>query len=137
MKEETMELMERELVDRLERIGTMDAGSGERLTLHRESMDLAEKIIAAEHEAYEYFDKEDKRAIERQKIETNALIEEAKADVNWKRFVLEAGKVVVPVVVAVLGHIAYDKYQTRVMEYEKEGTIRTTAGRGLRLPNIL
>lgn len=137
MKEQTMELLERKLVERLEGVDTMAYDSKERSILHRESMDLVDKIVAAEHEAYEYFDKEDKRAIERQKIETNVEIEKTKADVNWKRFVLEAGKVVVPVVVAVLGHIAYDKYQARVMEYEKDGTIRTTAGRGLRLPNIL
>lgn len=134
MKDETMQLLEGRLVANLEAMAGYEATSEERKRLMAEASIIAEKIIAEEHEQYEYWDKEDKRQLEREKLEANSKVEQEKLGVTWQRAVLEIAKVVVPTVISIG---AYGVFQSRVLEFEENGRITSTAGRELHLPKFM
>lgn len=137
MKDETMRLIEERIVSALEVGDDYSINSDERYAYNQEAINLLEKLIEAEGQNLEYWDKEERRRIEENRNMAMANIEISKQDVNWKRMVLEGGKIVVPVITTVLTMIGYNLFQKRVMEYEKDGTIRSSAGRQLSLPKFM
>lgn len=137
MKDETMRLIEERIVDALENGEDYGVDSNERRAYNREALELLEKLTEAEGQNLEYWDKEERRRIEETRNEMMAKLEESKQDVNWKRMILEGGKIAVPILTTVLTLIGYNSFQKRVMEYEKDGTIRSSAGRQLSLPKFM
>lgn len=137
LADETLRLMEERAVKALQEGTYYDVGTPERKALNTEAKDLLDRCIEAHRQELDYWDKEQRRNLEKERNEETAAIEREKMDVNWKRFLLEGAKIVVPAVVSLFGYAAYDTYQRRVMEYEKDGSIKSTAGRQLGLPRIL
>lgn len=65
---------------------------------------------------------------------TTALsVEEERNTISYKRMWLEIAKIVVPTVIPM---IAYGVYQKKVLEFEENGKITSTPGRGMHLPKF-
>lgn len=137
MTDEIRKAIEERVLDNLRFAIEFDAASAGRKQLDTETSNLIDKLLAVDERDAEIWDKQERRRIEEERNKTTAEIEQNKLDVNWKRMVLEGAKIVVPMLTTVISLACYDRYQKRVMEYEKDGTIRTTAGRQLGLPRIL
>lgn len=133
MKETTYELVEEMLVDCLKQMKGRDVGSKERASLKAEAIELAGVLHDIDHDNLEYWDKEDRRAVEREKTEANVEMEKEKGKMDPVRVALEICKIVIPVVVPLF---AYDVFQKRLMTYEETGRVTSTAGRELHLPRI-
>lgn len=134
MKNETLERMEGRILNLIDKAEEFGIESKEGQMAAKEALEWTEKLTALEHDGFDYFDKEDRRKIEREKIEANQKIEEMKQVITWKRVVFELSKALLPVVATMIG---YDRFQKRLMKYEENGRIASTAGRELHLPKFL
>lgn len=76
---------------------------------------------------------EEHARVERERNETTLLVEHGKQRLTWPRIAFEIAKLVVPALVS--GGI-YFKAQRRVLEFEENGRISSTAGRELHLPKL-
>lgn len=89
---------------------------------HEEQMFKLEEDKLVEH-----------RVNEDRRNETSLQVEAEKQKLNWWKVALEMGKVIVP---AVISGFVYFRAQRNVLEFEENGRITSTAGRGLGLPKI-
>lgn len=87
----------------------------------------AAQIDAKERDMERQRDNEETRILE------EADIEKKKIDPSWKRVAFEMAKAVVPLAISV---VSYGVFQTKLMKYEEEGRIVSTAGRQLSLPRF-
>lgn len=136
MKETTVELMEERLVDVLNTAGNIEEGSDLRANINFEAFTLIDKLNEVERLNLEYLDKEERRKLDEKRNDTTLQIEREKQNVNWKRGLIEGAKIAGPIIIVLMQIIASSKFQERVLEYEKDGTIRTTVGRSFGLPRI-
>lgn len=79
-------------------------------------------------------DKKAKQDLEYRKLINNLEVEEIKSRLTPGKAAMEIAKVIVPTILTLLG---YDIFQRRLMIYEKDGKIVSTAGRELHLPRFL
>lgn len=137
MLQETLDLMEDQIKENLKTIqGIDDVNSEKRKMLVKETIMISEKLISAEHDLFEYGDKEDRRRLEREKNETMEKLEKEKQDLNWKKMAIEIGKIIVPAGMLLTQIAAYDKFQKRMFEFEENGRIVSSGGRELHLPKF-
>ena len=134
MREETYNLLETAVANHLTNLESMDEGDENRDQYYKETVGLAEKLIAADKDANEAWDKQERRELERKRNDDANEIERDKQELGWKRIGFEMAKVVVPVVISMIG---YNAFQKRVMKYEETGRISSTAGRELHLPSFM
>ena len=134
MREETYNLLETAVANHLTNLESMDEGDENRDQYYKETVGLAEKLIAADKDANEAWDKQERRELERKRNDDANEIERDKQELGWKRIGFEMAKVVVPVVISMIG---YNAFQKRVMKYEETGRISSTAGRELHLPSFV
>lgn len=92
MSDETRRLLEELIADNLQRMSELDIGSKERSVLQRETEMLMKALHDNDQLNLEYFDKEDKRRIEREKIQNESNLEKERKKFDWNRAVLEVGK---------------------------------------------
>ena len=86
---------------------------------------LADKVVAIEANDYEYFDKMERREIERERNEKMAQLEKEKQKMDWKRFALEAGKIGVPIVTVLIAAAANKEMQAREHKFDGANLIHT------------
>lgn len=132
MQQETYELMEGALVDRL-RDMDLERDDDKKSKKFDEAMKLIDKMNETDKVSFEFSDKEERRRIEEKRNDQAAETEAEKARLSWKKVAFEMAKVMLP---AIGGWIAYDKFQTRVMKFEETGRVCSTAGREMHLPRI-
>lgn len=133
MKDGNLEMLEESIEKRLKEIETLEPGSKER----QAAVSDAKLLIAAMNETdstmSDWTDKQEKRRIDENKNRQLAEIEAKKNSLDWKKTVLELLKVVLPTTISI---IAYDQFQKRVLYFEENGRINSTAGRELHLPKF-
>lgn len=132
MKQETMEKLENVISKNLDKIqqGTDDENREELVT---DTCNLLDRLNEAEGKQMEYWDKEERRELEKEKNETMAEIEREKGAISKPKMVLEIARIVVPVVVPM---VAYGFYQAKLLKFEETGRVNSTAGRELHLPRF-
>jgi hypothetical protein len=133
MSGETAQMLEDAIVNALEAIDAHNLGTKERSEAVSEVCKLSETLIAIEHDADEYEDKVERRKIERDKNDSAVQLEAERQKITWQKVALEFGKILIP---SVLSIAAYDMFQRRVLNFEENGKITSTAGRDLHLPNL-
>lgn len=114
---------------------TEDGGKGKAHQRYLEAMEMLNKVEETQMNAY---DKEQRREIEARKNDGAIAVEMAKQDMGWKRTLLEAGKIVVPVITACLATFTAIKMQDRSGKLEETGRWTTEASRMAhrQIPNI-
>ena len=134
MQKETYQLLETAVVNHLNTLEGMDVKDEGREQYYKETVGLADKLIAVDKDDIEAWDKQERREIEKKRNDDANEIEKEKQKLGWKRIGFEMAKVVVPIVVSMIG---YNTFQKRVMKYEETGRISSTAGRELHLPSFM
>lgn len=131
MTVETYDMLEDRIRDTLN-----DATMNHDPATRKEALSVLEVLLKAQNDAdknsTEYQDKEARIELEKEKAKEAAKLEREKLKIPWQRAALEIGKVTLPTVISL---IAYGGYQRRVMKYEENGKVCSTAGRELHLPN--
>lgn len=133
MKDETMKLLENVISKNLENLKDSDYDNENRKKIAGETCELLDRLNEAEGKQMEFWDKEDRRELEREKNESMVQIEQEKNVIPKSKMILEIARIVVPVVVPM---IAYGIYQKRLLEFEETGRVNSTAGRELHLPKF-
>ena len=95
---------------------------------------LLDRYTIMEKNFMDYEDKENRTAVEKEKIAASIEVESKKNEMTKPRMALEIAKIIVP---TVLPMIAYGIFQRRVLEFEETGRINSTAGRELHLPRFM
>ena len=134
MQQETYDLLERVVKNHLEELDSMNLEDENREEYYKETAGLVERLITADKDSNEAWDKQERRRIEEKRNNEANALEQDKQKLGWKKIGFEMAKVVVPVVISMVG---YDIFQKRVMKYEETGRISSTAGRELHLPSFM
>ena len=134
MQQETYDLLERVVTNHLEELDSMSLEDENREEYYKETAGLVERLITADKDSNEAWDKQERRRIEEKRNNEANVLEQDKQKLGWKKIGFEMAKVVVPVVISMVG---YDVFQKRVMKYEETGRISSTAGRELPLPSFM
>lgn len=105
---------------------------------HKKYMEAMEMLNKVEETQMNAYDKERRREIEAKKNDDATAVEMAKQNMGWKRTLLEAGKIVVPVITACLATFTAIKMQDRSGKLEETGRWTTEASRMAhrQIPNI-
>ncbi len=136
MTEETHKLIEDATQLLLNGVGAFDLGTKQSGDADAASnaIKMAELLIAADKNIDDYYDKVERREIERLKAKEMAEIERNKQKITWGRAALELAKVIAPVIVSMIG---YNEFQKRLLKFEETGRVTSTAGRDLHLPKFM
>lgn len=133
MTDETYNLLEGAVQAQLRNVATLDVGSKDGEYALTKSLRLVELLITADKDISDYYDKEARREIEKEKNKAMESVERDKQKLTWGRVGLELAKGVLPLVVSFAG---YNVFQKRVLKFEETGRITSTAGRELHLPKL-
>lgn len=134
MSTETYELLELVCQSQLKNVENLDLESKEGKESLAKANTMLELLIAADKDNADYYDKQERREIEKQKNEAQITVERDKQKLTWNRIGFEMAKVVVPTLMSIF---AYDIFQKRILKFEETGRITSTAGRELHLPRFL
>lgn len=132
-EKEFLQKLEKVTEAKIRQLGEMKQDDELRGGLTQDVIDLtkvlneAAQIDAKERDMARQRDNEETRILE------EADIEKKKIDPSWKRVAFEMAKAVVPLAISV---VSYGVFQTKLMKYEEEGRIVSTAGRQLSLPRF-
>lgn len=132
MKLKTMQAMEDYVNSELE----LAEENGEDAALHHKRfIEAAEALRNVERDQNDFYDKQEKREIEKEKNREAADVEREKSNIGWKRMSLEILKIFGPVAVASIVSMAMQK---RAGVLEETGRWTTEAGRQAhrQVPNI-
>lgn len=134
MRDETYERLEASITDCLDDAYNYDPGSKERRMIFAEAMALVDRVKDIDRMNLEYYDKEDRRLIDRERNNMSIQIEETKQKIGWKRGLFEILKTMGPIAAYIF---AYGKFQGRLFNYESHnGRLTSTAGKELHLPRF-
>lgn len=122
-----------EIGNHLELINTVQKGSKEQQALVSDLTKLVDSVNELNKTEYEYYDKQERREIDREKNQALAELENKKSELGWKRVTFELAKVVIPSLISIG---AYDLFQKRVLKFEETGRLVSTASRELHLPKL-
>lgn len=123
-----------EEVDRhLKIVGALEDGSKEQQIAVGDLTKLVETINSLQETEWEFYDKQERRDLDKAKNEALAEIERKKQELSWQRILFEYGKVFGP---ALLTIWAYNFLQNKVLKFEETGRITTRAGMELHLPSL-
>lgn len=131
MNEETRILMEEKLVKLLNLVEKCD--DDQRVKVINDIRLLSTALNDSLSTDIEAFDRQEKRRIDEEKNASMAKIERAKAGFDIKKATFELVKVIIPTVISIA---AYDIFQKRVLYFEENGRVSSTAGRELHLPKF-
>lgn len=132
-EKEFLQKLEKVTEAKIKQLGEMKQDDELRGGLTQDVIDLtkvlneAAQIDAKERDMERQRNNEETRIIEEHKIELFKL------DPSAKRVAFEMAKAVVPLIISV---VSYGVFQTKLMKYEEEGRIVSTAGRQLSLPRF-
>lgn len=134
MEESVREQLREALDQRFKRLGQTKPGSEEEETLVKEIQSLVSALDRLNQTDFDYYDKQERREIDREKNKSLNDLEKEKAKFDWKRAGFEVVKIVVP---GMIGGGFYLLAQKRVLKFEEVGRIVSSAGHDLHLPNSL
>ena len=123
-----------EIAYHLEEIDKLSNGSQEQQRMVQDLNGLVAALNQLNQSEYERLDKEGRRKLDDKKNQALYELELKKSELSWKRVTFEMAKIIVPTIISIG---AYDYFQKRVLEFEENGRINSTAGRELHLPKFL
>lgn len=136
MEEETMELKEgllEEVAYHLEEIDKLENGSKEQQAMVQDLKLLVDALNVMNKNELDALNEAERREIEKLKNEKLYELEKQKASLGWQRVVFEMSKIAVPLIVSGL---LYEHFQNKVLDFEENGRVTSTAGRELHLPKF-
>lgn len=138
MKDSTLEKLEDYTNVLLKEATKLDVTGAEKSNAHKKYLEAMEMLNKVEETQMNAYDKEQRREIEAKKNDDATAVEMAKQNMGWKRTLLEAGKIVVPVITACLATFTAIKMQDRSGKLEETGRWTTEASRMAhrQIPNI-
>lgn len=126
MRDETLNGLE----DYVESQRVESLGGGEDASkAHERYIESVRVLREIEHDNMEYYDKQERREIEKKKNDDSKAIEDAKQKVGAPRFILEIAKIAVPVVTATIAAVTAVKMQNKSGVLEESGRWTTEASR--------
>ena len=134
MEVDLKEALVEEIQNHLDLINTVQKGSKEQQALVADLTKLVDSVNELNKTEYEYYDKQERREIDREKNQALAELESKKSELGWQRVTFELCKVIIPTLVSIG---AYNVFQKRVLKFEETGRLVTTASRELHLPKFL
>lgn len=132
MKEELVTMLEEELGHSIELAGQLGTSDGRKQEIEN-VIKLAESLNAIDQTRNKNEDDQARQILEQHRIQTANEVELQKSKRKVGDYLLEAFKTVAPTVLSLL---AYNVFQKRILFFEENGRIISTAGRELHLPNI-
>lgn len=131
MKKEIREKLEGVLEKNLDRLKEDDLEDVDRKDLARETTDLLVVLNNDEEAAMKAEADRTRCELEREKTQTMATTEAKKSQFSWLRFGTDLIGCMVPMA---FGAWVYGKFQTKLLKFEENGHLTTTAAR--QLPGI-
>ena len=123
-----------EIAYHLEEIDKLSSGSQEQERMVSDLTKLVDSLNKLNQTEYERLDKESRVKLDKAKNRALYELELKKSELGWQRVTFELAKILIPAAISV-GSYAY--FQGRVLEFEENGRINSTAGRELHLPKFL
>lgn len=137
MTEKTMKLLEERVQENLEVLledDKWEMAPQKRAAIVEEANSILDRLIQAEKDNADAWDKDQRRRIEIRKNKDAADIEKLKiTSMPWKRVLVELAKVSIP---AILSGGLFWAAQTRVLNFEETGRFTSTASKQLGAPRI-
>ena len=131
---ELREQLETEVQRQLELIESVPKGSKEQAVITEDLTKLVGCIDRLNQTEYEFYDRQERREIDRKKNESMLELENKKSEIGFTRAAFELAKVIIPPVITL---VAYDRFQKRIIKFEETGRLVSTAARELHLPKFL
>ena len=131
---EIREQLETEVQRQLELIESVPKGSKEQAVITEDLTKLVGCIDRLNQTEYEFYDRQERREIDRKKNESMLELENKKSEIGFTRAAFELAKVIIPPVITL---VAYDRFQKRIIKFEETGRLVSTAARELHLPKFL
>lgn len=122
MREETYSTLEDYVKLKANEAVTLQEGDFDPTIPHAQYMEALTLLKDIEKDSSDYYDKQERREIERKKNDDATRVEESKQNVTGKRFVLEIAKVVVPVLTGVISAVTVLKMQDKAGKFEESGS---------------
>lgn len=135
--EEQMELKDallEEIAYHLAEIDRLENGSKEQQAMVQDLKMLVDSLNAINQTELNALNESERREIERIKNENLYKLEQEKAKLSWQRTTFEMAKIIVPSIISIA---AYDWFQRRIIDFEENGRLTTTASRELHLPKFM
>lgn len=137
MEEQQMELKDallEEVAYHLEEIDKLENGSKEQQAMVQDLKLLVDALNVINQNELNALNEAERREIERMKNEKLYELEKQKAGLGWQRVTFEMAKILIPSIVSIA---AYDYFQRRIIDFEENGRLTTTASRELHLPKFM
>lgn len=135
--EEQMELKDallEEVAYHLEEIDKLGNGSKEQQAMVQDLKLLVDALNVINQNELNALNEAERREIERMKNEKLYELEKQKAGLGWQRVTFEMAKILIPSIISIA---AYDYFQRRIIDFEENGRLTTTASRELHLPKFM
>lgn len=126
--------LETEVQRQLELINSVPKGSKEQAVITEDLTKLVGCVDRLNQTEYEFYDRQERREIDRKKNESMLELENKKSEIGFTRAAFELAKVIIPPVITL---VAYDRFQKRIIKFEETGRLVSTAARELHLPKFL
>lgn len=137
MEEQQMELKDallEEVAYHLEEIDKLGNGSKEQQAMVQDLKLLVDALNVINQNELNALNESERREIERIKNENLYELEKQKAGLGWQRVTFEMAKILIPSIISIA---AYDYFQRRIIDFEENGRLTTTASRELHLPKFM
>lgn len=122
-----------EIAYHLEQIDLLSNGSQEQQRMVDDLSKLVDSLNKLNQTEYDKLDKDGRRKIDAMKNQALYELEQKKSELSWQRVIFEMAKIMVPTIISIG---AYEHFQRRILEFEENGRINSTAGRELHLPRF-
>lgn len=124
MEKETMKTLESyvDLKAKEALAGTCPDGEDKLRTPHEQYMEALQTLKDIEKDHNEFWDKQERREIEKKKNEDTIAVELAKQNVSGKRFILEVAKIAIPVLTGIISAVTVTRMQNKAGKFEESGT---------------
>lgn len=135
--EEQVELKDallEEVAYHLEEIDKLGNGSKEQQAMVQDLKLLVDALNVINQNELNALNEAERREIERMKNENLYELEKQKAGLGWQRVTFEMAKILIPSIISIA---AYDYFQRRIIDFEENGRLTTTASRELHLPKFM
>ena len=133
MKKELVTKLEDEAERCIEKAVSLPIGENARKQEIENATKIVEVLNAIDQTTHKSEDDQDRITLEQKRIQTTNEVELQKCKRKAGDYALEIFKVVVPIVITCA---AYGVFQERLLVFEKDGRVVSTAGRELHLPNL-
>lgn len=133
MTEETLKLLENQIKDELGFLNDNDVDPDTETKTVQNIVRLCERLTEAEIANEKKQDNEERRKIEQQRNRDTVEIECRKQNLDWKRMLIEFGKIVVPTIPPMI--LWWHGFK-KMLQFEETGRFTSTASRELHLPKI-